>query len=104
MGDMATGAGDGLITRKLRFPVIVPLKGSMFNENCPQWIDWAKIAPFEKQALENHSQTLLRLSQRGGLSPREIYAVMKWRGWKDFPNQSEISDDDCVEWIRENCL
>lgn len=38
-------------------------------------IPWAMIAPYERQALRNHNQTLERLAERGGLSPMEAMAV-----------------------------
>ena len=41
------------------------------------------IAPHEAQAMKNHSQTLTRLAERGGLSPSEAIFVLsdeQWRG------------------------
>jgi len=40
-------------------------------------IPWAFIAPHAQQAVVNHAQSLERLAQRGGLSPREALAVIK---------------------------
>jgi hypothetical protein len=45
-------------------------------------IPWRAIAPAEKQAQENHGQSLERLAERGGLSPCEACAVMQFRPWK----------------------
>lgn len=44
-------------------------------------IPWALIAPHEAQAQRNHSQSLRRLSSRGGLSPCEAIAIIKDRPW-----------------------
>jgi hypothetical protein len=44
-------------------------------------IPWAMIEPHEKQCMANHSQTLKRLSQRGGLSPSEVLAVLDDENW-----------------------
>lgn len=44
-------------------------------------IPWSVIAPFEKQAIENHEQTLERLAQRGGVSPCEAVAIIEGRKW-----------------------
>lgn len=35
------------------------------------------VAPYENQAQKNHSQSLKRLKERGGLGPLELYYVMK---------------------------
>jgi hypothetical protein len=43
------------------------------------------IAPHEQQADRNHSQTLRRLAERGGLSPCEAVAVIRDRPWKADP-------------------
>lgn len=40
-------------------------------------IPWAMIAPHEARAQSNHSQTLERLAQRGGLSVKEALCVLK---------------------------
>lgn len=39
-------------------------------------IDWNLIAPHEKQAMENHGQTLEKLARRHGLSWYELLCVM----------------------------
>jgi len=44
--------------------------------DCPPAIPWDVLEPHEPQALRNHSQTLKRLAERGGLCPLEISAVM----------------------------
>lgn len=44
-------------------------------------IPWRAIAPFEEQARRNHSQSLERLAERGGLSPCEAVAIMENREW-----------------------
>jgi hypothetical protein len=41
----------------------------------PRSIPWEEAEKFRGQALRNHSQTLERLAERGGLSPEEIYAA-----------------------------
>lgn len=53
-------------------------------------IPWAMIAPHEAQALRNHRQTLERLGARGGLSPREVLAVIGGRGLpRMYPENAE---------------
>lgn len=43
-------------------------------------IPWSVIAPFEKQAQRQHSQTLERLAQRGGLSVCEVISILEGDG------------------------
>jgi hypothetical protein len=45
-------------------------------------IPWSVIAPHARQAWDNHSQTLDRLAQRGGLSRCEAVAVLEDRPWR----------------------
>ncbi len=45
-------------------------------------IAWEMIASHAEQALLNHSQTLKRLHDRGGLSPSEAVAVLGNRQWR----------------------
>lgn len=42
-------------------------------------IPWEVIAPHEKQAMENHGQTIKRLAERGGLDWTEALAVLEDR-------------------------
>lgn len=46
------------------------------------YVPWNFVAPHEAQAQRNHSQTLNRLKDRGGLSPSELLAVLEDRDWK----------------------
>lgn len=56
------------MTTPERFPI---LGGTLVPS-----IPWHMIARCESRALYNHGQTLARLAQRGGLSPREALAVI----------------------------
>lgn len=51
------------------------------------WIPWVVIAPHERQAQANHSQTLQRLAERGGLAPCEAVAVLEDRPWREMKQQ-----------------
>ncbi len=50
-----------------------------------KFIPMGLIASHEAQAQSNHSQTLARLNERGGLAPSEAVAVLEDRGWKPMP-------------------
>jgi hypothetical protein len=41
------------------------------------------IEPFDERAQINHSQTLKRLAERGGLSPQELVAIILDKCWTD---------------------
>jgi len=38
---------------------------------------------YEKQAIHNHSQSISRLAERGGLTPQEAMAVIQGQPWHD---------------------
>jgi hypothetical protein len=52
-------------------------------------IPMAVLAPHEKQALQNHGQTLEKLASRGGLSASEALAVLEDRPWRQPVSQQE---------------
>ena len=54
-----------------------------------------RAAAFREQAQRNHSQTIERLNERGGLSPEEIYWV--WHGMK---YRTLMTPDDHIEALR----
>jgi len=53
-------------------------------KGCPDFVLYEYVAPHEVQAERNHSQTLERLAERGGLSLRELYAVCHDRHYFDL--------------------
>ena len=60
-------------------------------------IPWAMIAPHERQALRNHDQTLKRLAERGGLSPREAVCVLEGRSLRDLFRMTETEGRERLE-------
>lgn len=63
----------------------------------PSYFPWELLKPHEKQAVQNHSQSLHRLSERGGLSPRELWLVMHDKGLREI---REVEEEQAVEWLR----
>lgn len=59
-----------------------PILGGRFYSDRVGDIPWDVIAPHEPQALRNHTQTLKRLAERGGLTPCEAVAVLEDRVWR----------------------
>lgn len=53
-----------------------PVLRSRHHEGGVEFIPWEIIEPHEKQAYANHGQSLEQLARRGGLSWRELYAVI----------------------------
>lgn len=70
-----------------RFPVL----GAGFS------IPWALIAPFDAQARRNHSQSLERLAERGGLCSSEIWCVVHGMHWGEGPPAAEAREW-CLRW------
>ncbi len=56
-----------------------------------EFIPWEVIEPHERQAYINHGQSLKRLASRGGLSYREMLAVLRDRGF-DYGNGNKFAD------------
>lgn len=68
-----------------------PILGGRFFLDRVYEIPWEAIAPHDGQALKNHSQSLVRLAERGGLSPDEAVAVLEDRDWRRM-NDKEAMD------------
>ena len=66
------------------------------HQNWPRTVPWDFIAEHEKQCQRNHSQTAAMLAQRGGLSLREIVAIVSD---KDFYAVPKMTNDEATEWI-----
>lgn len=75
-----------------QFPIMLGWENRN-NKTLRRSIPWAAIVPHEPQAIKNHSQSLERLAQRGGLSPQEAIAVISGLGYGDLP---QIDDAEAV--------
>jgi hypothetical protein len=60
-------------------------------------VPWDFLAPHEDRALRNHDQTLERLAERGGLSPREALCVVLDRHWREEQGLAEAEALDRLE-------
>jgi len=56
------------------------------------WIPWSVIEPWRNQADLNHSQTLERLAERGGLAAHEAVWLLEGLSWRD--RKYADKDDD----------
>lgn len=62
-------------------------------------VPWALLERCERQALENHYQTLARLAERGGLSPSEALAVLESRPLRTLRGRDEKADAARLEQL-----
>lgn len=56
---------------------------------CPQALRWDALN--EEWAQRNHSQTLTRLAERGGLSPCEAVANIERRPWRPMRDAAAVA-------------
>jgi len=79
-----------------QFPIIAPRdnRGRVLG-GCPESVPWSFVEPHRAQALANHSQTLERLAERGGLAPSELHAIVHDRPWVPMDR------DKAVAWLVE---
>lgn len=59
------------------------------------------LAPHEAQAQRNHSQSLQRLADRGGLSACEALAVLENREWRPDAEANRKLCMRVLKWIKE---
>ena len=68
----------------------------------PDSLPWSLVEQWREQAECNHSQTLERLNERGGLAPEELWAaahgmtIRQWREW--------LSEREAGQWLIEIAL
>jgi|SRR5579859_868602 len=63
----------------------------------PRSVPWELVKDHEKQAQSNHSQSLDRLAERGGLSPKELWCVVHDKKYYESRN---ITEAMAIEWLR----
>lgn len=67
---------------------------------CPTLVPWDFIAPHERWAMNNHSQTLERLAERGGITAGEMVAVIEGRRWTpmEYEKATARLEELLAEW------
>jgi hypothetical protein len=93
-----------------RFPILGARDRVERGQEYPASVSWSFVQPFAKQAEDNHSQTLSRLAERGGLSPAELWCIAHGKrlreGFKEIGSdlnaiawlKTEDADGSAVEW------
>jgi len=61
-------------------------------------VPWGLVAPFAERAARNHSQSLDRLAERGGLGLQELWCVLND---KDLRLCRTITNEQAAEFIRK---
>lgn len=73
------------------------------NHKWRKAVPWSLVEDHESQAKRNHSQSLGRLAERGGLDPVELWAVIRDVSWSD-PMVRAMSVEEAKkiidEWIQ----
>jgi hypothetical protein len=74
---------------------------------CPSCVPIGLIHDHEVQADDNHGQTVGTLKRRGGLSPIEMYAVLKDLHWQDVydtdAHEPRVPLEQMIDYINERC-
>lgn len=63
-------------------------------------IPWKLVQSHEGQTKRNHSQSLQRLAERGGLDPLELYAVLHDWDWSIMKDLN-ISIEEAISFIKQ---
>ena len=63
----------------------------------PCGVPYSLVEAHDAQAQSNHSQTLERLAQRGGLSPLEVWCIVNDKKWHD---KGDMTEAKAIEWLR----
>jgi hypothetical protein len=56
------------------------------------------LMPYEEQALRNHSQSLQRLAERGGMGPTEILGIVRGLRWSQLKVRPD-DEDELIKWV-----
>ena len=80
-----------------KFPVLLGHRVHGKQPGFPSFVRWSELN--ERQAQINHSQSLGRLAERGGLSPAEIVGNINGIGWSDLSSVTEDQMHSVLESI-----
>lgn len=65
-------------------------------KDCPKTVPWCWVESFAAQLQRNHSQTVQRLAERGGLNACELWLASRGLGLFEEP---KVSEAVAVEWL-----
>lgn len=84
-----------------QFPILTNYRDRKKWPEIPQTVPWSFIEPARAQAQKNHSQTLERLAERGGLCPGEIRCAVEGIGLFGGRKWDERAAKEDAEWLIE---
>jgi hypothetical protein len=97
----------GAMCHEHSFPLLFPIQLFLYEGfGLPPFVAWELVRPHDRQAIENHGQTLARLAERAGLSPKELLAVITRKPyWSEIDRLSRQQVADrllslIAEWQR----
>lgn len=61
-------------------------------------IPMALLQPYEEQTLRNHSQSLQRLAERGGMDPCEILGIVQGLRWSQLKPHPD-DEANLIAWV-----
>lgn len=61
----------------------------------PRSVPWSFVERFRARAERNHSQTLERLAERGGLAPEEMWLAAHDHGLF----KGKIDEQEAIDWL-----
>lgn len=73
----------------------------IMSSNLMASVPWAFLAPHEAQAQRNHSQSLKRLAERGGLAACEAIDIVKGLRWNTTKFNAEDNARELINMVRE---
>jgi hypothetical protein len=92
------------------FPILLTAEERKLFPECPRFVRWELVAPYEAQAIANHDQTFKRLAERGGLDPSELRAVVEGTSMRELvekfqsaktPAEQVLFLFESVEWLEK---
>lgn len=66
------------------------------RDTWPASLPWVMVEPWRRQAELNHSQTLERINERGGLAPEELWCAAHGYGLRRI---REITESEAGRWL-----
>ncbi|WP_062390790.1 hypothetical protein [Pseudomonas abietaniphila] len=61
------------------------------------------LRPYEEQALRNHSQSLQRLAERGGMNACEILGIIRGLRWSQLKHHPD-DEANLIKWVAAQTL
>ena len=74
------------------------------NKGYPKDIPWSIVEPFESRAKKNHSQSLIELNDRGGLSIEELYCLLNDQATHWYFNDDSKNIKHALKFVKSKIV